>query len=129
MQPRDKVLVPHPGIHLTISLSCFADTETPSRWEKLPVSDVYCLQVHRLQTGWNQKVDDADSHLTSPATNQKNVHDVITPSLNHYYKISHYPLQAGSYSFEIISPLWPLWPYKAIKPFFVVVIIQSLSLA
>ena len=50
------------------------------------------------------------------------------PSLNHYYKISHYPLQAGSYSFEVISPLWTLLPDKAIKLFFVVVIVQSLSL-
>ena len=111
-----------------MSLSCFADTETPTRWEKLTVNDVYCLQLHRLQTGWNQKVDHADSHLTSPPTNQKNVHDVITPSLNHYYKISHHPLPAGSYSFEIISALWPLLPDKAIKLSFVFVIIQSLSL-
>ena len=50
------------------------------------------------------------------------------PSLNHYYKISHYPLQAGSYSFEVISPLWTLLPDKAIKLFFVVVIVWSLSL-
>ena len=40
------------------------------------------------------------------------------PSLNHYYKISHYPLQVGTRSFEGISPLWPPWPGKAIKLFF-----------
>ena len=44
----------------TISLSCFADTESPTRWEKLTVC---CPQARRPQTGWNQKVDDADSHL------------------------------------------------------------------
>ena len=27
----------HSGMHLTISLSCFADTETPTTWEKLMV--------------------------------------------------------------------------------------------
>ena len=27
-------------IHITISLSYFADTETPSRWEKLMINDV-----------------------------------------------------------------------------------------
>jgi len=30
-----KVLVPHQEINATVSLSCFLDTETPSRWEKL----------------------------------------------------------------------------------------------
>ena len=38
-QPWGKVLVPHQQIHPTISLSCFADTETPSRWEKLTIND------------------------------------------------------------------------------------------
>ena len=35
----DKVLFPHQGVHTTISLSYFADTETPSRWEKLIIND------------------------------------------------------------------------------------------
>ena len=56
--------------------------------------------------------------LTSPPTNQKNVHELITPSLNHYYKNSHYPLHAGAHSFEGICPLWPPLPGKAIKLFF-----------
>ena len=34
-----KVLAPHQGIHTKISLSCFADTKTPSRWKKLTVND------------------------------------------------------------------------------------------
>ena len=39
VQPWGKVLVPHQGIHTTISLSCCAVTETPTRWEKLTVND------------------------------------------------------------------------------------------
>ena len=58
VQPWGKVLVPHQWIHITISLSCFADTETLTRW-------VWCAahKQCRPQTSWNQKVDDADSHL------------------------------------------------------------------
>ena len=60
VQPWGRVLVPPQGTHITISLSCFADTETRTRWEKLTVC---CPQARRPQTGWNQKVDDADCHL------------------------------------------------------------------
>ena len=35
----DKVPFPHQRIHTTISLSYFANTETPSRWEKLMIHD------------------------------------------------------------------------------------------
>ena len=45
--------------------------------------------------------------LTSPPTNQKNVPELITPSLNHYCKTPHYPSKWG-HSFAGISPLWPL---------------------
>ena len=31
--------ISHQWIHTTISLSYFADTETPSRWEKLVIKD------------------------------------------------------------------------------------------
>ena len=41
-------------------------------------------QAHRSQTNWNQKVDDANSHL--PHHQQiKNIHELIRTSLNHYY--------------------------------------------
>ena len=43
VQPWGKDLVPQKEMHITISLSYFADTETPSRWEKLTVC---CLQAH-----------------------------------------------------------------------------------
>ena len=33
--PWGRVLVPPQGLHIAVSLSCFADTETTSRWEKL----------------------------------------------------------------------------------------------
>ena len=37
VQPWGRVLVPPQGIRRTISLSCFADSETPTRWENLRV--------------------------------------------------------------------------------------------
>ena len=70
MQPRDKVLVPHPGIHLTISLSCFADTETPTRWKKLTV----CCPQHIDPRGFGAR---SWLPITSPPTNQKNVDELI----------------------------------------------------
>ena len=60
VQPWGRVLVPPWGIYITISLSCFADTETPTKWEKLTVC---CPQARRPQTIWNQKADDPDRHL------------------------------------------------------------------
>ena len=60
VQPWGRVLVPPQGIHITISLSCFADTEIPTRWEKLKLC---CPQACRPQTSWNWMVDDADSCL------------------------------------------------------------------
>ena len=47
------VLFPHQWIHTTISLSYSADTETPSRWEKLTwLMMVYCPQACRPQISW-----------------------------------------------------------------------------
>ena len=37
VQPWGSVLVPPQGVHRTVSLSCFANTETPTRWENLAV--------------------------------------------------------------------------------------------
>ena len=61
-----------------ISSSCFADTKTPARWKKLTECR---LQAHRLQTGWNEKVGDADSPNVSllPPTRQKSIHKLIRP--------------------------------------------------
>ena len=41
-------------------LSCFADTETFTRWKKLTVC---CPQACRSQACWKQKVNDVDSVL------------------------------------------------------------------
>ena len=56
--------------------------------------------------------------VTSPPTNQKNVHQLITPSWNHYCKTPHYPLKVRTHSFEGISLLCPPLPGKAVKLFF-----------
>ena len=56
--------------------------------------------------------------LSSPPTYQENAYKLVTPSLSHYYKTSHYTLQVGTHSFESISLLWPSLPSKEIKLFF-----------
>ena len=53
--------------------------------------------------------------LTSSLTHQKGVHQLITPSLNNYYKTPHCLPQVGTLGFEGISPLCPPLPGKAIK--------------
>ena len=52
--------------------------------------------------------------MPSPA-HQKNVHELITLSLNNYYKTCHYLPQVATHSFENISPQWPPLPRKATK--------------
>ena len=56
-------------------------------WDPHQVGEVnWVLPRSRKTPGLREpKVDDADS-LTSPATNQKNVRELITPSLNQDYK-------------------------------------------
>ena len=81
----DKVLVPTQRIHKTIYLSCSAGTDTPAKWRKLAVC---CPPASRPKMGWNQRLL---MLINSPPTSQKNVHTLITPSSNHYYKTPHYP--------------------------------------
>ena len=56
--------------------------------------------------------------VTSPPTNQKNVHELIMPSLNHYYKTFPYSFQGRTYSFQGISPLWPPLAWQSSKAIF-----------
>ena len=87
VQPWGRVLAPPQGMHIAISLSCFADTAIPTRWDMLTAC---CPQACRPHTSRNQEVGCADFNL--PPHHQKNFHELITPSsLNHSYKISHYP--------------------------------------
>ena len=102
-----KILIPHQGIH-TSTLSCSADTETPTRWEKFTM--VYC--PHALDP--------------RPVGTRKLV--MLTPTyqpirimsthifLNHCYKTPHYPLQVETHGFEGCSD--PLCLAKQIKLFF-----------
>ena len=82
VQPWGRVLVPLQGTFITISLSCFMNIETHARWEKVTV---FCPQALRCQIGWNGW---CWLPITSPPTNQENVHELIMPSLNHCYKTS-----------------------------------------
>ena len=63
-QPWCEVLFPHQVIHTTISLSYFADTEAPSRWEKLTIHDGMLPTSTEIPDQLDLKVDEADSHLT-----------------------------------------------------------------
>ena len=113
MQPWGKVPVPHQGISITIFLSCFADTKTPTRGEKLTIC---CPQACRPQTGWNQKVDNAESHLP----HHQPIRRMSTSWSRPLWTITTQLLTtspAGDTRFEDISPLWPPLPGKAIKLF------------
>ena len=78
---------------------------------------VFCPQACRFQSSWIWKLLILTPTYFTPI-HQKNVHKVIMPFLNNYYKTSHYFLQVGTHGFEDISLLWPLLPGKVIKLFF-----------
>ena len=84
-----QVLIPS-GDTQTGSLSCFADTESPTRWEKLTVRRP---QERGAQTCWNQKVEDEDSRLP----HHPPVRGKSTPALNHGSTTPHYPHQVGTH--------------------------------
>ena len=86
----------------------FWDQEAPTRWEKLIGWCLQGLDQVWLELGWWCWLP-----FTSPPTNQKNVHELIMSTLNHYYNISHCYLQVGTHSFEGISPLLPPFSGKA----------------
>ena len=89
-------------LSLCLSLNSFWD-KTSRTWGSIlkppqgEEADCMLSQACRAQSSGNQKVDDADSQLPHHppiTTHQKNAHELITLSLNHFYKTSHYPLQA-----------------------------------
>ena len=85
----------------------FTGTETPSRWENLWLTMVCCPKlVDPRPVG--PEGSRCWLRLTSPPTHQKNVHELIMPSLNNYYKTSHYLPKVGTHGFEGSSPLWLL---------------------
>ena len=115
MQPWGRVQVSPQRIHITISLSCFADSEAPTRREKLivcrPQAKASKQTLDRLEPeGWWCWLP-----ITSPPTNQKNFRKLTTPSLNHSYKTPHNPLQGGTHSLEGISPPWPPFAWQSNK--------------
>ena len=64
-QPWGKDLFPQQWIRI-IFFSYFANTKTPSRWEKLTLMMIYCLQACRSQTSWTGKLMMlTPTHLTS----------------------------------------------------------------
>ena len=90
-------------------LSCFYRKQNPSRW-KLLTAITQTLDWLEPEGWW------CWLSITSPKTNQKNVHKLITLcSLNRLCKTPYYPLQVGTHRFESISSLWLPLPDKAIK--------------
>ena len=53
---------PHQRIHTTVSLNYFADTETPSRWEKITINDGMPPTSMETSDQLDLNVDDADSN-------------------------------------------------------------------
>ena len=111
VQPWGRALVPPQGIHVTISLSCFEDTETPTRWEKLKVC---CPQACKPQTRCNQKVDDADSHQPIRRMSTSWSHPFLWTIA---IKLLTAPPGRDTQFWEYLPAVPPL-PGKAIKLFF-----------
>ena len=116
--PDGQVLVPCLEIHMAISLSCFADNETPNRWEKLTVNwlmMVHCPQACRPQPGRLE----AEGWwcwlpLSSSPAHQKNAMSWSCPFWTITIKLLTTRSRSG-HSFEGLSPLWHPLPGQAIK--------------
>ena len=95
-------------------------THPPSPALSLPVGEVDCLLPARILTPHQLEPEGWWCWLlvTSPPTNQKNVPALSTPSLNHHYAASHYPLQAGIHSSVGSSPLCPPLSGQTVKLLF-----------
>ena len=91
------------GMYINNIFELFCRYQTLTRWEKLTVS---CLQALRPQTSWKQKVSDVDSLL--PHLNHKIVHELIMPSLYHYYKLLTTPTKSGHTIVRTLACCGPL---------------------
>ena len=111
MQPWGKVLVPHRGIHTAISLSHLQILNP------LQVGEVCCSQAGRPQTHWNQKVDDAKSHLPHRYPIRRMSTSWSCPLWTMSGKHLTNSFKVGTHSFKGICPLWSPLPGKAIKLF------------
>jgi len=95
-QPWGRVLVPPQGIHTAMwaALQILKPHQVGKVNCMLPTSTKTPGQL-QLEGWW------CWLPIISPPTDQKNVHELITPSsLNNYYKIPQYPLQVRMHSFE-----------------------------
>ena len=81
------------------SLSCFADTETPIRWNEC------CPQTHSPQISWNQKGNDSDSQLLHHQPIRSMSTSWSCPLWNISIKLLTIPSRSG-HSFDSIRPLW-----------------------
>ena len=89
-----------------ISLSSFADTETPTRWKKLTACSP---QACRPQTGWNQQIDDANSWLP----HHQPIRSMPT-SWSHpeHIRLLTIPSRAGHAVLRALANCGPLWLAK-----------------
>ena len=99
-------------IHRTVSLSCFADTETPFRWEKIIAhTNRETPDLMELEGG------EADSHSPHPQPIRRMSVNWPHPLWTIPIKLLTTPSRSG-HSFEGFSLLWSPLPGKAIKLFF-----------
>ena len=101
-------------LHVTISLSCFANVKTPTRQKKIKR---YAAHKHRAQTSWTQKVHDADFHLSCHQPMRRRSTNWYGSLWTMNIKLLSSPSRFR-HSFEDISLLWPPLLGKAIKLFF-----------
>ena len=102
------------GIHRKIWLSHSADTESPSRWEKLTVC---CPQAGRPQTNWNRRM----MRLTPTflTANQSEECSWADHTLSEPLRWNTLPRPPGQHTqFEGIRLLRSSLPGRAIKLFF-----------
>ena len=102
-----------------MSLGCFGDTETPTRWKKLTSCwpQACWPQARWSQTSWNQKVDDVDSQNTTRLPHHQPIKIMSTSwsctcNPSPHRVIKHVSLKAirefGSFEHEL--PILLSWP-------------------
>ena len=103
-QPWGKVLFPLQWIHMAISLRYSAETETPSRWEKLTLNGSVLPTSLQTPDQLDLKFADADSYLPHyqpirrmPMSWSRPLWTIIIKLLTIFHKLGHKILRASAH--------------------------------